>query len=498
MSDGSNAATTGVPRTGPSPRALRPRRAWGEPRLAAVAAAFTLAQLLLVRPDLGLGWDETVYVSQVSGHVPAAYFSAPRSRGISLLVAPIASWSDSTALLRSYLAVLSGLALYLALRVWRGHFRPGVLALAGALFASLWVTLFYGPEAMPNYWVAIGALVCVGCFLRARANAKDRAAWWGVFAGAALMAGMRPMDAVYVVLPLLALCLLSWRRPRLLLVLAGGLAAGAGEWVVEAFTSYGGLGQRLSAASDVQGGLGWHLAVVDQLRSLGGRTLCRPCTGSAPSPLVTLWWFALPVLAVLGAVVAVRARRALPVLLPGACAVTAAVPYLFLIGYAAPRFLLPAYALLALPVAHGLVHLVTAPAHRAGRILATAFLAIGLAGHLAVQYVVLEHTVHSSAASRAEWARTAAALNARGVRPPCLLSGHDAVPVAFYAGCGSAQPKGHDASTTVAELKRAAQRTSLAVLVPPHGRPPAYARAWPEERVGSLRAYLAPGVRQER
>ncbi|MFG2633340.1 hypothetical protein ACGFX8_05115 [Streptomyces sp. NPDC048362] len=495
MADGSNATTTGVPRTGrPSP-AIRTRRSRGEPRLGAVAAAFTLAQLLLVRPGLGLGWDETVYVSQVSGHVPAAYFSAPRSRGISLLVAPIASWSDSTVLLRIYLAVLSGLALYFALRVWRGRLGPGVLALAGALFASLWVTLFYGPQAMPNYWVAVGALACVGCFLRARADARDGPAWWGLFASAALMAWMRPMDAVYVVLPLLAL---SLRRPRLLVVLGMGLMAGAGEWVIEAYTSYGGLAQRLSAASAIQGGLGWHLAVADQLRSLGGRTLCRPCTGSDPSPVVTLWWFALPLLAALGAVVAIRARRALPVLLPLACAVTAAVPYLFLIGYAAPRFLLAAYALLALPVAHGLAHLVTAPVGRFARTVAVSLAAIAAAGHLAVQYAVLEHTVHSSEASRADWSRTVAALRTLGVRPPCLLSGYDAVPIAFYDGCGSAQTTGHDASMTVAELTRAAHRTSFAVLAPPGSRPPAYAKTWPEEKAGGLRAYVAPDGRQGR
>ncbi|MEU9453036.1 hypothetical protein [Streptomyces sp. NPDC048277] len=495
MADGPNATRTGPPRTGLPAPAAEPRRLRGEPRLAAVAAVFTLAQLVLVRPDLGLGWDETVYVSQVSGHTPAAFFSAPRARGISLLVAPIASWSDSTVLLRIYLAVLSGLALYLALRVWRTHVAPGVLALAGALFASLWVTLFYGPEAMPNYWVAVGALVCVGCFLRARANPRDRAAWWGVCAGAALMAWMRPMDAVYVVLPLAALAL---RRPRLLAVLAAGLVAGAGEWVIEAYVSYGGLGQRLSDASRIQGGLGWHLAVVDQLRSLGGRTLCRPCTGAAPSPAVTLWWFALPLLAALGAVAAVRARRALPVLLPLGCAATAAVPYLFLIGYAAPRFLLPAYALLALPVAHGLAHLVTAPARRTARALAVGLVAVGLAGHLAVQYVVLEHTVHGSAASRADWSRTAAALHTLGVRSPCLLSGYDAVPVAYYTGCGSAQTGGHDASTTAAALTRAARRQPVAVLVPPGGRPPAYARTWSEERAGVLRAYVAPYVRRGR
>ncbi|MFF0083095.1 hypothetical protein ACFYR1_25725 [Streptomyces canus] len=495
MADGSSVTVTGASRAGFPPRTARPRRRWGEPWLAAVAGAFTLAQLVLVRPDLGLGWDETVYVSQVSGHVPAAYFSAPRARGISLLAAPIASWSDSTALLRVYLAVLSGLGLYFALRVWRAHVMPRVLALAGALFASLWVTLFYGPQAMPNYWVAVGALACVGCFLRVRANAGDRAARWGVFGGAALMAWMRPMDAVYVVLPLLALAL---RRPRLLAVLAAGLLAGAGEWVIEAYMSYGGLAQRLSDASRIQGGLGLHLAVADQLHSLGGRTLCRPCTGSAPNPVVTLWWFALPVLAALGAITAVRARRALPVLLPLACAVTAAVPYLFLIGYAAPRFLLPAYALLALPVAHGLAHLVSAPTRGSARTVAVSLVAACLAAHLAVQFVVLEHTVHGSAASRDNWSRTASALHTLGVRPPCLLSGYEAVPIAFYAGCGSAQTDGHDTSTTAAALARTAHRTAVAVLAQPGDRPPAYARTWSIERAGVLHAYVAPFVRQGR
>ncbi|MFD4878595.1 hypothetical protein ACFWOB_35235 [Streptomyces sp. NPDC058420] len=495
MAGGPNATKTGARPTGPPLRAARPRRLRWEPWLAAVATAFTLAQLVLVRPSLGLGWDETVYVSQISGHAPAAFFSAPRARGISLLVAPITSWSDSTVVLRIYLAVLSGLALYFALGVWRAHVMPRVLALAGGLFASLWVTLFYGTQAMPNYWVAVGALACVGCFLRARANARDRAAWWGLFAGTALMAWMRPMDAVYVVLPLLAL---SLRRPRLLTVLVAGLLAGAGEWVIEAYVSYGGLAQRLSDASRIQGGLGWHLAVVDQLRSLGGRTLCRPCTGSVPSPVVILWWFALPLLAALGAVAAVRARRALPVLLPGACAVTAAVPYLFLIGYAAPRFLLPAYALLALPVAHGLTHLVTAPARGGARAVTVSLVAAVLAGHLAVQYAVLERTVHGSAAARSDWSRTAAALHTLGVRPPCLLSGYEAVPIAFYTGCGSAQTGGHDASTTVAELTSAAQRKPFAVLTRPGGRPPAYTHGWPVERVGVLEAYVAPGVRQGR
>lgn len=106
----------------PPARARIARRFGGQSGLALVAGAFTLAQLALVRPGLGLGWDEVVYVSQVSPEAPAAFFSAPRARGISLLAAPVASWSTSTELLRVYLALLSGLGLFLALRAWRGLF----------------------------------------------------------------------------------------------------------------------------------------------------------------------------------------------------------------------------------------------------------------------------------------------------------------------------------------------------------------------------------------
>ncbi|MEV5147296.1 hypothetical protein [Streptomyces sp. NPDC052727] len=537
--------------------------------IAAVAAAFSLAQLVLVRPGLGLGWDETVYVSQVSGHAPASFFSAPRARGVSLLVAPVAAWSSSTALLRVYLAVLSGLALFLALRAWRGLFPVRVLAFGGALFASLWVTLFYGPQVMPNYWVAVAALAAVACFLRAP---TDRGALWGLAGSAALMAWMRPVDAVWSTLPLLALGL-SRRHRRALLVLLAGLAAGAAEWVIEAYASYGGLARRLSDGSAIQGGLGWHFAVVDQVRSLGGRTLCRPCTGALPHPLVTLWWFALPLLAVLALAVAVRARRPAATVLPLACAATAAFPYLFLIGYAAPRFLLPAYALLAIPVADALAHLTTrschstrrpaarllprpgrrswprpgrrsashpsprpdrrptqhptpapadrpaldpapashptpepdarpvpppdrpTPPHPTRRPLVLALVCVCLAVHLAAQLVVLLHVVGRATAAHDAWGRTAAEMQRRGVRAPCLVTGHEAIPVAFAAGCSSAATAGPNANITEDGITRTARRTPVATLVPAGSAPPRYARDWPSVPVGAVRLYyVVPGA----
>lgn len=490
MSGSAYATLAGTRRLGPPTASRR-----AEYPLAAVAGAFTLAQLVLVRPGLGLGWDETVYVSQFSAHAPAAFFSAPRARGISLLVAPVTSWSSSTVLLRGYLAVLSGLALFLALRAWRGLFPVRVLALAGALFASLWVTLLYGLQAMPNYWVAVGALAAAGCCLRAWTDRSDRAALWGLAASASLMAWMRPTDAVWATLPLLVL-VLAVRRRRLLVVLLAGLASGAAEWVIEAYVSYGGLTQRLHEASAIEGGLGWNVAVLDQLRSLGGRALCRPCTAELPNPAVDAWWLVLPVLAVVGLVVAVRARRTVVTLVPLACAATAAFPYLFMIGYAAPRFLLPAYALVAIPVADGLIHLVTRPTG-AWRRAAVTLLAIGLAGHLAIQLAVLERTVDRTNTQHRDWSRTAAALHRLGVRKPCLLTGQDAIPIAFYAGCASAAIGGHNANTSLTTLDRTARRMPVADLTPTGSRPPAYARDWPAHRYGTLDLRVAPRAERD-
>lgn len=493
MAHGTNALLAGGWRGAPAAPPGTSWRAGAAWPVAAVAAVFTLAQLLLVGPGLRLGWDETVYVSQVSAQAPPAFFSAPRARGVSLLVAPVASWSTSTALLRVYLAVLSGLGLYLALRVWRGLFPAHVLALAGALFATLWMTLFYGPAAMPNYWVALGALTCAGCLLRARADHRDRAALWGVAAGAALMVWMRPTDAAWIAPPLLALAA-AGRHVRLALVLLAGLATGAVQWVTEAYLSHGGPGQRLAQGSRIQGGLGWNLAVDDQMRSLIGRALCRPCTGPLPSPVITAWWILLPLLAAVGLTVAVRARRTAPTLLPLVCATTAAVPYLFLIGYAAPRFLQPTYALLAIPVADALFHLVTRP-DGGWRPVAATLVALGLTGHLAVQYVVLDRLVARTAADRHDWARTAAHLHRLGVRPPCLLTGAEAIPVAYYAGCASAAPSGNNANTTEAGIRNTAHHTPTAALTPPGSPPPAYARAWTPHRSAGLDLYVAPRTR---
>jgi hypothetical protein len=448
----------------------------------AVGLAFTATELLFVSPRMGLSWDESVYISQVSGHAPAAWFDPARARGVPLLVAPVAALTSSVAALRVYLSLLCGLGLTLALWTWR-RLRPAwVLGLAGVMFGGLWVAQYYGPQAMPDIWSAFGGVAAVGFFLRGGNKALA-----GLGASIAFVTLVRPGDAVYLAAPLLVAAAIGvWRPPDApgsgsgprrwppAAAIAGGLLAGGAEWVVEAYARFGGIASRLHAAGAEQGGFGLHFALPDELRALNGPTLCRPCTIGIRYPELDLWWFVLPVLVALAIVAARQAGGLLgtgqlsTVLLPVACGLCVAAQYLFMINYAAPRFLLPAYALLAIPAADGLAYLITGmgwelrPAMTAA---ATCFLAV----QLLAQHFVLDHEAGGTITFHDDYTRIAAQLAARGVRPPCLIQGVQYIPIAFYAGCasaGSAAPGEH-----------------VAQLVQSGRHPPSYARNWHAYRI---------------
>jgi hypothetical protein len=481
------------PGSGRQRRLPGPDSAWW---VGLVAAAFTAAQLAFVSPRLGLSWDEAVYVSQVSGHVPAAYFDPARARGIPLLVAPVAMATSSITALRVYLSIASGLGLFGALMAWR-RLRPAwVLALAGLSFASLWVAQYYGPQAMPDLWVALSVLAAVGLFLQAaRGLAAGRdappAAPWGRLAGfaacVAVAALVRPGDAVFLAAALVGgtVVVRAWRRWQLAAATMAGLVAGGAEWVVEAQARFGGPLARLHAAGAEQGGFGLHLAVWAELRAVNGPTLCRPCTVGWRRPELSLWWLALPFLVALGLFAARRAGRLAAAALPAVCGFCVAVQYLFLIDYAAPRFLLPAYGLLALPAADGIGWLLTGvgPDLRPLARLAVVFC---LAAQVLTQHLVLDHEVSGTIAFHDDYTRIVADLRGLGVRPPCLIKGEQYIPIAFYAGCASAPG-----------LADPAYAGRVALLEYPGTRRPRYARGWHQHRLPGTRvlqvvAYLPP------
>ncbi|MFG2500610.1 hypothetical protein ACGFSB_20640 [Streptomyces sp. NPDC048441] len=454
------------------------RRRRREPWLALVACGYAAVQLVLVVPHTGhaLGWDETVYVSQLDPRTPAAYFSSPRSRGISFLAAPVVAATDSVLALRLVLVVLATAALYTAFRTWRPLLGPATTALAALLFAGLWSAQLAGSQAMPNLWVAFGAVAAVGWFLRA--SSEPRARWW---LAAVLLATtlVRLPDAGWLALPLLitALCFRAHRRAVPFLL--GGLVLGAAQWVTEAYLRFGGITDRLRRSSTTEGGTSFHVNTANAWHSLNGPQLCRPCHVPLTHPELTLWWLALPLLAAVALLVAVHDRRTRPLALttlPLLCAFALCIPYLFLLTYSAPRFLLPAYALLSLPIAA----LATRAAVSAGRGAVPVSTAIALAVclQLAGQAVLLPGISTHVAVVSQRYRAAAHDLHSLGLLPPCLITGPRALPVAYDAGCASAELHGNNRSTTSGALLDRAGREPFAVLVPEGHRRPRYARGW--------------------
>ncbi|GAA3806932.1 hypothetical protein GCM10022226_28790 [Sphaerisporangium flaviroseum] len=451
---GSRKGEAGRPRVGRlwSRRPLWTSRVLGHPAapLAFVAALYGLAQLAFVGNGLRWGWDEMVYLSQVSPSLPDAAFTAPRARGITWLVAPVAFFSASPSVVRLWMTLLSSTGLFVAYLPWlrvlahRGH--PAVVALAALLFAGLWVVQYYGGAVMPNLYVAYASVAATAFFLLAvrdprAAGDPDVAAssrtaqgpLLGLAAGVAVAALLRPGDAVWLVLALgLAWpAVRAWRRAAVLPALVGGLALGLAPWIVEAYTRYGGLLHRVHEASRIQGTLRPTWGVLHEFTALNGPLLCRPCDIPVKYPYLVLWWLVLPFAAAGGVLVARRIGVAGPYGLACAAGAGLAAQYLFLVGYGAPRFLLPAYALLALPVALLLVRLAWS------RRSAAVVVGTAVAGQLVTQHLILDRRVERSHAYRAGERAVAETLRRSGLSAPCVVGGPAAtLPMAYEAGCG--------------------------------------------------------------
>jgi hypothetical protein len=468
--------------------------------LAVAALAFTLAVMLFTSLRMSLGWDETVYASQISKHVPLMQWGAERARGMPVLVAPVTLLTESALALRAYLALLAGVGLFLALLAWRGLKPAWVLALAGVIFGGLGIAQLLASQVFPNFWIALGALAAVGLFLQGLTEGRrPRLVLVLLPLAVAFTALMRPADAVFVSVPLMAAAVVQLvrrsmvrRSIELLIAVIVGLAIGAGEWVLEAYMYFGGPFARLHQSAKVVGGTKFN--PVNSLRIInGGRdssVKSFPGISGWSHPELLVWWFALLVLALLGVYAASRARGWLFAAVPFVCALSVYVLYSLPVRDNA-RYLLPAWALLAVPAAEGLGWLITQAKGRM-RLAAVTAAAIFLTVEVATQHAILNTLVRPLESAASADMNAAHALQQLGVRAPCLITSvkrpNFAVvsePAAFYSGCSYTWG-----------LRRLPKHshTRLAVLVQGTQPPWPYARQWPAHRLGDSEvfAYVQP------
>lgn len=415
--------------------------------LALVAVAYVLTQVVVGALRAPMDLDEAVYASQFA-EVPRIPYAAHRSFGEQLLAAPVTMLTSSVLVIRAYFAVLSGVLLFLAYWPWVRVLGGLVAPVAAALFAFTWVALRFGDVVLPNLPVALGAVAAAGLVVH-----PGRRTWAGllvVFAGLSLL---RPTDAVWIALPLLAALLVvpAWRHRATVAAILAGMAVGGLVWVVEAYARFGDPFVRLAAVgsvNDVKGGL--RFSLVRHLEALSGKESCLPSAvtcGPITFPSL-LWWLGGLALVVAGLAIA-RSRKALML-----CVATAAVagfPYVVLSDWGVPRYLMPVYALLAVPAAAGLVR-------------AKGWVAVGLGlalvAHVGFQVVAADRAVSDSRRALGWPVKAAEALGEHGINGDCVVLGKFAPQIAFLRHCQAADmhdglgPRDSSGAITAANIAR--------------------------------------------
>jgi hypothetical protein len=401
--------------------------------LAAASILFLAAELTPQLLRMPLGTDEITYIARTSIHVSGVSLPPVHGQGVGLLAAPVTLFTESLTTIRVWMSVLSAIGLFLAMLCWRG-LRPGwVLGLAGLIFGSLAISQNSGVQIYPDWWGALGVLALTGLLLHAvKGTMRDRITLPMIALASLLIVLMRPQNIVFLMGPaILAVILVrDWRKPKVMVAMGIGIAAGLLEWIVGAYLWFGGLASRIHLSGQEPPSLRPYLSLGTQLKVLNGPWYCTPPSGCNgwTAPGESVWWVAFLAVTVLGLWLAWRTAAKTSAMLAAATAVWVIALYSFLVPFGAPRYLTPSLALMSILAADGLAWLVTkARWHRTGIVVSCLFLLAGIVS----QRVILQHDATQQFDTRPYVAK-ALVLRQAGVRPPCVVA---SPPVAYYLGC---------------------------------------------------------------
>ena len=447
------------------------RHRWPDAALLAVGAVFLILQVLLVPRPFGLSIDEATYLAKVDPAVPELVWTAPRAWGVPVLAAPVALFSAGLTVLRAWFALLASVGLVAAFWPWRRVLPPGVAPVAALFFATFWVTLYYGSLAMPNLYVALGAVGVTGLALR---YLQQPTRWRLLLAGAVvvLVALVRPTDSVLLVGPMVLVVLAAARLRdyRLVVALVVGGLLGWLPWLVEGWLRFGGPLARLRAA-ETSGPQGLELRLtnaVTVLRMLDGFPLYCCYGGPAEEAgglprLLSAWAIAVLLAAVAGLLLAARRGQLPQMLLVTVPAAALGGFYLLLPSFITLRFLLPALALLSLPVAAAVVLLLTGSRGRRRTLLA-GLVVVAVVVHLGLMLPRAERMLRE-----AQQDRILALQLADAVRPltdgrPCLVLGTAPRATSFYLRCAVRTKRPGKRPPSAYRRAQAEQRTVVAIV----------------------------------
>ena len=412
--------------------------------LLVVGVGYLAVQLIAFSLDRPPSWDEAIYLSQVAPGAEALPFVPSRARGITFLAIPVLQLGGSLGDLRLFLAVASAAALTAAFRMWARVIGLGAVA-AGVLFAAAWPALLYGSELMPNLWVALVCVAATAVLARRLASGDGR--YDELLAGGlvALAALLRPLDAV-VLTAVLVLVPIALRRGTIswTVHLVLGLAAGWAPWLVEMVGRFGSPAAAFSAAARLGHTGRW--AVFENVRQYLALS-DGPSIGPVADPQVplsgALWLLGMAGLVTIG-LRAAAARGLLPSLVvPVAAGAALAAEYVVFTDAQAPRFLLPAFALLTIPAGLGLGWILAGfrerTEARTWRWAAAAATSTLVAAWVILQVGIASRVETGVAEQRASAERAGLRIRALAGRQPCHVYSGAGFPIVGYAaGCRAA------------------------------------------------------------
>ena len=412
--------------------------------LLVVGLGYLIVQLFAFSLNRPPSWDEAVYLSQVSPGAATLPFLPYRARGITFLALPVLQLGGSLPQLRLFLAVASAAALTASFRAWAPVVGFGAVG-AAILFVGVWPTLLYGSELMPNLWVASIGVAAAAVLARRFARGEgryDELLAGGLIAVAVLF---RPLDGVVLAAALLVFPIalrratLAWTVHLLL-----GLGAGLAPWLLEMTIRFGSPGAAISAAARLGPAGGWSLFEnARQYLALSDGPTIGPDPRSEPEVIGVIWLLGLVILVVLGLRTAKVRGQSVALLIPVTAGLALAAEYVAFTEALAPRFLLPALALLSVPAGLGLASMfarVRGPdGPKPARVMAIAAASTLVAAWTIVQLGVATSVEADLVRLRASAERVGLQVRELARGQPCHVSSEVNYPImAYAAGCRGA------------------------------------------------------------